>query len=148
MGHFEPVFDSKNVNIFLNADIGTKPKISELSKYYDSLVMCTGMSDSKRNWAGVQNCYGADEIFGWYNKNPLVPYFKRDLSKMSHLLIIGNGNVALDIARIFSKTPSQLAADSMDPAILKVLSRSNINEITILGRRDITKVIKLLHIII
>lgn len=140
MDHFEPVFDSSNVDIYLNAEIGNSPKIYELSRHYDAIVMCTGMSDSRRNWTEAQNSFGADEIFGWYNRNPKFLTLGCDLSKVKHLVIIGNGNVALDMARIFSKNPSQLSTDSLDPDVFKVLEKSDITDITILGRRDITKV--------
>lgn len=140
MSHFDSVFHSKNVSIYLDAKIGIVPSISELSRYYDALAMCTGMSDSLRSWEpSEQNC-GADEIFGWYNANPNYSNLRPDISKVNHLVIVGNGNVALDMVRIFSKKPSQFSNDSLDSKVLKVLSKSNITDITVLGRRDITKV--------
>jgi len=98
------------------------------------------MSNSKRNWRGVPGCYGADEIFGWYNKNPLAVSFHQDLCKTERLVIIGNGNVALDMARIFSKRPPQFAMGMIDNDIFSALEKSKIREITILGRRELINV--------
>ena len=111
-----------------------------MSKCYNAVVFCTGMSDSKRNWPKVPRCYGADEIFGWYNMNPYKNYFEQDLSKSKRLVIIGNGNVALDMVRIFAKRPSSLASAGVSEHILRTLENSSINEILILGRRELNNV--------
>lgn len=98
------------------------------------------MSNSKRFWHGISNCRGADEIFGWYNQNPLFKKLDQDLSKVERLAIIGNGNVALDMARIFAKKPSLLVRDTIAPEVLRTLKSTNIKEITIIGRRGLEHV--------
>ena len=140
MHHFDTIFESNSVQIFVNASVGDKLQLDTLSHYYDAVVLCTGMSDSKRNWSGIPNCFGADEVFGWYNKNPRMMPFSFDLSKAERLVIIGNGNVALDMARIFSKDTVRLANDELDKQILDTLMQSKLKEITILGRRDLLQV--------
>ena len=124
----------------MNIDIGKDIRVSDLSKQYNAVVLCTGMSDSKRNWLGFPGCYGADEIFGWYNKNPLALDFRQDFSKIEHLIILGNGNVALDMARIFAKKPHHFADGTIDCNVMSALQRSKIREITILGRRELINV--------
>ena len=99
------------------------------------------MSDSRRLWQGIPNCHGADEIFGWYNQNPSFKNLDQNLSKVERLVIIGNGNVALDMARIFAKKPSLLDKDAMAPEALRTLENTNIKEITIIGRRGLENVI-------
>ena len=101
------------------------------------------MSDSKRYWRGVSNCYGADEIFGWYNQRPSCKRFDQDLPKVERLVILGNGNVALDMARIFAKKPSILAKYDIAPEVFRTLESVNIKEITIIGRRGLEHVKKL-----
>ena len=98
------------------------------------------MSNSKRNWYGVPGCYGADEIFGWYNKNPIASSFHQDLSKTERLVIIGNGNVALDMARIFSKKTLNFTKGTISDDILNALEQSKIREVTVLGRRELIHV--------
>jgi ferredoxin/flavodoxin---NADP+ reductase len=115
--------------------------VSTLSKSYDAVALCTGMSDSKRFWHGIPNSCGADEIFGWYNQNPAYKKLHQDLSKVERLAIIGNGNVALDMARIFAKKPKLLSKDNIVPEVLGVLENTNIQEITIIGRRELENVI-------
>ena len=99
------------------------------------------MSDSRRLWHGIPNCHGADEIFGWYNQNPSFKNLDQNLSKVERLVIIGNGNVALDMARIFAKKPSLLDKDAMAPEVLRTLENTKIKEITIIGRRGLENVI-------
>lgn len=140
MRHFDPIFNSVNVQIFTNADIGQEYKISTLSKCYDAVALCTGMSDSKRYWKDVPNCHGADEIFGWYNQNPKFKNLELDFSKVRSLVIIGNGNVALDMARIFARKHHLLNNHDMHPDVLKVLRNIDVKEITIIGRRGIENV--------
>lgn len=134
------MFDSKNVQTFLNVDVGKDIQISDICAKYDAVVLCTGMSNSNRNWDQVPGCYGADEVFGWYNGNPLALSFHQDLSKTERLVIIGNGNVALDMARIFSKKPSHFAKKMFNNDVMNALEISNIREITILGRRELINV--------
>lgn len=105
---------------------------------YDAVALCTGMSDSKRKWQGIKNCFGSDEIFGWYNQNPEYINFNHNLSQSKRLVIVGNGNVALDMARMFAKNHS--LATNMDSKVFDVLKASQINEIIIIGRRDIFNV--------
>lgn len=140
MHHFDSIFNSRSVRIFVNAAIGNQLKLSELRQSYDAVALCTGMSDSKRNWDRISGCYGADEIFGWYNSNPHAKPISHDFSKTEKLVIIGNGNVALDMARIFSKDKNILSNSSIDKQVMNSLSKSNINEITIVGRRELVHV--------
>lgn len=141
MQHFDSIFDSNDVEIYTNADIGRTLTVSCLSKFYDAVALCTGMSDSRRFWSAIPNCRGADEIFGWYNQSPSFKILNQDLSKVERLVIIGNGNVALDMARIFGKKPSLLSKDIIAPEVLRNLENTNIKEITIIGRRGLENVI-------
>lgn len=134
------MFGSENVQTFLNVDVGKDISIFDISKQYNAVVLCTGMSNSKRNWLGVPGCYGADEVFGWYNSNPLTISFRQDLSKTERLVIIGNGNVALDMARIFSKKPDYFRQGTISNNVLSVLEKSKIKEVIVLGRRGLVDV--------
>ncbi len=140
MRHFDSIFDSENVQVFTNVNIGQEFRISNLSERYDAVALCTGMSDSKRYWQSVPNCRGADEIFGWYNQNPKFKNLDLDFTKVQNLVIIGNGNVALDMARIFAKKHHLLDNNDMHPEVLKVLRNVDVKEITIIGRRGIENV--------
>lgn len=140
MRHFDPVFSAENVKILLNVNVGNDLSVSELSRSYDAVALCTGMSNSKRNWTGLADCYGADEIFGWYNSNPKNNLSDLDLSQVKRIAIIGNGNVALDVTRIFAKLPHLLLSDDIDKNVMYTLENSAINEITCFGRRSLKNV--------
>lgn len=142
MHHFDNIFNTSSVRIFVNANIGDQLQISDLTRNYDAVALCTGMSESKRNWTGIPGCFGADEIFGWYNNNPHAKSIIHDLSKTKNLVIIGNGNVALDMARLFSKNSKLLADIAFDQQIRSALSNSSIREITVIGRRELASVTK------
>ena len=141
MHHFEQIFESPNIKFFTNVNVGHDISVSKLSADYDAVILCTGMSNSKRKWLGFQNCFGSDEIFGWYNQNPEFMHRSPCLSNTKRLVIVGNGNVALDMARMFAKNHSSTDKRSaINSSVLNVLKTSQVKEIFILGRRDILHV--------
>lgn len=135
MSHFDSILSQNNVSIRCNTDIGEGISIKDISNAYDVVTLCTGMSDSKRNWAEIPESYGADQIVGWYNSRPDLRSLKLNLKQKTRLVIVGNGNVALDVARIFAKPVTELSHYEFDPLVLESLTQSNITDITILGRR-------------
>lgn len=137
MTHFKPLFEEAGdyLRLFLNANVGTDIQVETLKNNYDIVVLCTGMSNSVRTWPFVPGTYGADQIVGWYNGAPEFKNSNLDLSKAINVVIVGNGNVALDIVRILSQPVEYLENTDINPVALNELKRSNVRNITILGRR-------------
>jgi ferredoxin--NADP+ reductase len=120
-------------NVHLGADVS----IEELLHYYDAVVLATGAPNDRR--LGIQGddlpgVIGSAAFVGWYNGHPDFADLAPPLD-VSHAAIIGNGNVALDVARILSKTPAEFEGSDIVAHAFEALARSTTRTITILGRR-------------
>ncbi|MFM6931934.1 MAG: FAD-dependent oxidoreductase [Novosphingobium sp.] len=134
---YEAVALSDNVRFIGNVTIGEDVSIAELEAMYDAVVLATGAPHDKKlglegeDLAGV---HGSAAFVGWYNGHPQFARLDPDVSG-SHAVVIGNGNVALDVARILAKTRGEFAGSDIVAHALDILQQSRIEQITILGRR-------------
>ena len=134
---YEAVALSDNVRFIGNVRIGGDVAISELTALYDAVVLATGAPhDRKLNLPGeaLGNVFGSAAFVGWYNGHPDFARLSPGLG-VSHAVVIGNGNVALDVARILAKTPEEFAGSDIVGHAFDRLAASRIRRITVLGRR-------------
>ena len=120
-----------------NIEIGRDIAIEELTELYDAVILATGAPrdrDLPIPGADSANVFGSAAFVGWYNGHPEYAALAPDLSGR-HAVIIGMGNVALDVARILSKTEAEFEGSDIVAHALERLRDSNIETITILGRR-------------
>lgn len=120
-----------------NVEIGRDIAIEELTELYDAVILATGAPrdrDLPIPGADSANVFGSAAFVGWYNGHPEYAALAPDLSGR-HAVIIGMGNVALDVARILSKTEGEFGGSDIVAHALELLRDSNIETITILGRR-------------
>ena len=120
-----------------NVEIGRDIAIEELTELYDAVILATGAPrdrDLPIPGANSANVFGSAAFVGWYNGHPEYAALAPDLSGR-HAVIIGMGNVALDVARILSKTEAEFEGSDIVAHALELLRDSNIETITILGRR-------------
>ena len=120
-----------------NVEIGRDIAIEELTELYDAVILATGAPrdrDLPIPGADSANVFGSAAFIGWYNGHPEYAALAPDLSGR-HAVIIGMGNVALDVARILSKTEAEFEGSDIVAHALELLRDSNIETITILGRR-------------
>lgn len=120
-----------------NVEIGRDIAIEELTELYDAVILATGAPrdrDLPIPGADSANVFGSAAFVGWYNGHPEYAALAPDLSGR-HAVIIGMGNVALDVARILSKTEAEFGGSDIVAHALELLRDSNIETITILGRR-------------
>ena len=120
-----------------NVEIGRDIAIEELTELYDAVILATGAPrdrDLPIPGANSANVFGSAAFVGWYNGHPEYAALAPDLSGR-HAVIIGMGNVALDVARILSKTEAEFEGSDIVAHALDLLRDSNIETITILGRR-------------
>jgi ferredoxin--NADP+ reductase len=122
---------------FGNVKIGEDITVDELEERYHAIVYTVGCETDKRlNIIGedLPGSHAATAFVGWYNAHPDYADEEFDLSG-DRAVVIGNGNVAMDVARMLALTPDELRqTDTADHAI-EVLAQSNIQEIVVLGRR-------------
>jgi len=136
---FEKVAGREEFRYVLNVDVGRDISHDELARNYHAVVYATGASeDRKLGLPGeeLSNSVSAREVVAWYNGHPDHPDPPIDLATR-HAVIIGNGNVALDVARILTLEHEALRRSDIPSDVLKTLRDSKIREVTVLARRDV-----------
>ncbi|WP_137679436.1 FAD-dependent oxidoreductase [Aurantiacibacter suaedae] len=134
---YEKVALSENVRFVGNVSIGNDISVAELAELYDALVFATGAPhDRELGIPGMDlaNVFGSARFVGWYNGHPEFSKLAPDLSGPT-AVVIGMGNVALDVARILSKTRAEFADSDIVGHALDQLASAGIERIVLLGRR-------------
>ncbi|WP_041685805.1 FAD-dependent oxidoreductase [Erythrobacter litoralis] len=134
---FEKTNLNENVRFVGNVSLGKDVSIQELSGLYDAVVLATGAPrDRELDLPGKElgNIHGSAAFVGWYNGHPEFTNIDVDLSG-KHAVVIGMGNVALDVARVLAKTPQEFDGADIVQHAYDALEASTIETITIVGRR-------------
>ncbi len=135
---FNSLGESNKFRFIGNVNIGVDVNYKELQDYYDVIVFSYGANLPKRLGIPNENLNGihaAIEFVRWYNGHPHNDHTKFDLSHKD-AVIVGNGNVALDIARILGKNVNELKDTDITQYALSSLAASAIKNIHIVGRRS------------
>jgi len=134
---FERTATQPGFRFFGNVEFGRDVTHEELARLYDAVVYTVGAQTDRRMGIlgeDLPGSWAATEFVAWYNGHPDFQQLEFDLSA-ERAVVIGNGNVALDVARMLALTHEELAAtDTTDPAI-EAIAGSGIREILVLGRR-------------
>jgi ferredoxin--NADP+ reductase len=120
-----------------NVEVGTHISPSELMRHYTAVVYATGaQSDKSLGIPGedLPGSWAATEFVAWYNGHPDYRELEFDLSG-PRAVVIGNGNVAADVARILTRDPRELERTDIADHALEALRASGIEEVIVLGRR-------------
>ncbi|MGY2488431.1 FAD-dependent oxidoreductase [Cupriavidus sp. CP313] len=136
---FEFHLSDPRVRFFGNVEIGTDIGHAELAAWYDALIYAVGASsDTRMGIPGesLPGCWAAREFVGFYNGHPDYRQHGFDLS-CERAVVVGNGNVALDVARILTTPVTELERTDIADHALDVLRRSRIREVVVLGRRSL-----------
>ena len=134
---YEAVALSGNVRFAGNVSVGRDVSITELQSLYDAVVLATGApNDRPLEVPGgtLPGVVGSAAFVGWYNGHPDFAALNPPLHGPG-AVIIGNGNVALDVTRILAKTRAEFAGSDIVGHALDALDDSGIKRITVLGRR-------------
>lgn len=134
---YDSTADALGVDFIGNVCVGGDVSVAELLDLYDAVVLAIGApNDRKLGIEGedLPGVIGSAAFVGWYNGHPEFADLDPPLGG-SHAAVIGNGNVALDCARILSKTRSELESGDIVAHALDALASSPIRTVTILGRR-------------
>jgi ferredoxin/flavodoxin---NADP+ reductase len=134
---FEKIATAGNFRLFGNVELGTDVSIEQLNEMYDAVVIATGSAVGKKLGIPGEDLPGsisAAHFVPWYNAHPDFADFKIDLN-CTTAVVIGAGNVAMDVARMLALEPSELdPTDTADHAIA-ALKESAIREVVISARR-------------
>jgi ferredoxin--NADP+ reductase len=120
-----------------NVQLGRDVTVEELRRHYHQIVYATGNEGDRRlgiPGEGITRCTPAAVFVGWYNGHPDYRGARIDLS-VDRVAVVGNGNVALDVARILLRTRAELAKTDIASHALEALRESRVREVYVLGRR-------------
>jgi ferredoxin--NADP+ reductase len=134
---FERIAEKPGFRFFGNVEVGRDLSHADLLGLYDAVLYAFGAQTDKRlgiPGEELPGSWSATEFVAWYNGHPDYQELPFDLD-VERAVVIGNGNVALDVARMLALTPEELApTDTTDPAI-EAIGASPLREIVIVGRR-------------
>lgn len=134
---YEATSLSDNVRFIGNVMIGKDVSIAELQSLYDAVILATGAPNDKKmglDGEDLGNVFGSAAFVGWYNGHPDFAQLGPDFSGKS-AVVIGNGNVALDVARVLAKSRSEFDGSDIVAHALSALDASKVERIVVLGRR-------------
>lgn len=134
---YEKTAANEAFRYFGNVEVGVDLALDELRNYYDAILFAVGAeTDRKLNIEGedLAGSHTATEFVAWYNGHP--NYCDREFDLNARVaVIIGQGNVAVDVARILCKTTAELSDTDITDHALRALADSKIEEIYMIGRR-------------
>src|SRR5690242_3175798 len=138
---FERIAAKPGFRFLGNVEVGRDLTHADLVQLYDAVVYAVGAQTDKRlgiPGEDLPGSWSATEFVAWYNGHPDFQDLEFDLN-VERAVVIGNGNVALDVARMLALTPEELApTDTTDPAI-EAIGAAKIPEIVVVGRRGPTQ---------
>jgi len=130
------VLSRDRVSFFGNVEVGRDVGLDELMSLYDAVVLATGAERDRRlgiPGEGLLGVIGSGAFTGWYNSYPEHPAMH--LQDVRSAVIIGNGNVAIDVVRVLAKGPAEMAGSDLSPEVMSILNAQPIETIHIVGRR-------------
>jgi ferredoxin--NADP+ reductase len=134
---FEKIAARPGFRFLGNVEVGRDVTHEELAALYDAVVYAVGSQTDKRlgiPGEDLPGSWAATELVAWYNGHPDFQHLEFDLSH-ERAVVIGNGNVALDVARMLALTLAELAPTDTTDAAIEAIVSSGIREIVVLGRR-------------
>jgi ferredoxin--NADP+ reductase len=134
---FEKIAKTEGFRLFANVELGKDISLKDLRERYDAVVLATGSTKGRKlgiPGEELPNCLSAAEFVPWYNAHPDYVDVDVDLNTDT-AVVIGAGNVAMDVARLLAIDPSELdPTDTAEHALVK-LKQSKIRKVIICGRR-------------
>ncbi len=134
---FEKTSLDPRFRFFGNITVGDHVQTAELAQRYDAVVYAVGaQSDRPLDIPGedLAGSVAAVDFVGWYNAHPHFEGIAPDLTG-GRAVVVGNGNVALDVARILVTDPKALAATDISDHALESLHARSVDEVVVIGRR-------------
>ena len=130
------VLDRGDIRFFGNVQYGKDITLDDLKQHYNAVIFSTGaVKDADLNIPGIdlEGSFGAAEFVNWYDAHPDFP--RTWPLEAKEVAVIGNGNVALDVARVLSKLPEQMLATDIPANVYEGLKASPVTDVHVFGRR-------------
>ena len=135
--NYERTALDRRVHYYGNVSLGDDLTVRELRSLYDAVVLAVGASLDRKlavEGGSLPGVHGAAEFVGWYNGHPDFLDHQPDLNTGA-VAIIGNGNVALDIARVLVKTPEEMLHTDLPDFAARAIHGGPIRDVYLIGRR-------------
>lgn len=130
------VLDRGDIRFFGNVQFGTDLTLEDLKQHYNAVIFATGaIKDADLNIPGIEldGSYGAADFVNWYDAHPDFP--RTWPLNAREIAVIGNGNVALDVARMLIKRPDDLLSTEIPDHVYQGLLASPVTDVHVFGRR-------------
>jgi ferredoxin--NADP+ reductase len=134
---FERIADQAGFRFLGNVEVGRDLHRADLVRLYDAVIYADGAQTDRRlgiPGEDLPGSWAATELVAWYNGHPDYQQLEFDLD-VERAVVIGNGNVALDVARMLALTHEELAPTDTTDAAIAAIESSPIREIVVVGRR-------------
>jgi ferredoxin/flavodoxin---NADP+ reductase len=134
---FERIADQPGFRFLGNVEVGRDLHHADLVRLYDAVIYAVGAQTDRRlgiPGEDLPGSWAATEFVAWYNGHPDYQQLEFDLS-VERAVVIGNGNVALDIARMLALTHEELSPTDATDASIAAIASSSLREIVVVGRR-------------
>jgi len=134
---FEKIAKTEGFRLFANVELGKDISLKDLRERYDVVVLATGSSKGRKlgiPGEELPNCISAAEFVPWYNAHPDFTNVEVDLDTDT-AVVIGAGNVAMDVARLLAIDPAELDPTDIAEHALVKFKQSKIRKVIICGRR-------------
>ena len=134
---YEKTAEHPEFRFYGNVELGRDLSHEDLTERYHAVIYAVGAQTDRRMGIPGEDLPGswaATELVAWYNGHPDYRELEFDLSA-ERAIVVGNGNVATDVARMLALTRDELATTDVADHALEVLAESNVREIVVLGRR-------------
>lgn len=135
---FERILAQPGLGFYGNVEVGRDVSVRELAGHYDAVILaCGAAEDAGLGIAGerLSGSLPAGAFVGWYNGHPDHRGLSVPLDGES-AVVVGNGNVALDVARILLSPPDRLGATDIAGEALEALATGRVRQVHVLGRRS------------
>jgi NADPH-dependent glutamate synthase beta subunit-like oxidoreductase len=134
---YEKTALNDSVAYFGNVDVGQDVGIEALKSFYDAVVLAIGSPyDRKLGVPGEdkKGVFGSADFVGWYNGHPDFRDLEPDLNTKA-VVVIGNGNVAIDCARVLVKTPDEMSTTDIATHAADAIHAAPLEDVYMVGRR-------------
>jgi ferredoxin--NADP+ reductase len=134
---FDRILSDERVRFVGNVVVGSDITTAELARHYDAVVYATGAATDRRlgiEGESLPGSIGAAQLVSWYTGHPDAD-FDGQLADVSSVVVVGAGNVALDVTRLLVKPADELRSTDMPDGVLEQLGDSGVRTVHVLIRR-------------
>ena len=124
------------IRFYGNVTFGTDLHLKDLREHYHAVIFATGaIKDAELNIPGIDldGSYGAADFVSWYDGHPDYP--RTWPLNAQQVAVLGNGNVALDVARVLAKLPDDMLSTDIPANVYEGLKQSPVTDVHVFGRR-------------